>query len=125
MSKNAYSESLEKKIGREQRGYISLKNHFCLTSPWNGVSYTYFQPIRGVFWKRCYVFVREIVENHLLQSSLKADLEARAFNMLNVHSVTDDLLGFYRTNEEHFFKRTTVYFLLISLEQIRVKFNLY
>ena len=75
--------------------------------------------------KRCYVLVRKIVENDLLQSSIKADLEARAFNMLNVHSLTDDLLGFYRINKEHFFKRTTVYAFLIFLEQIRVKFNLY
>ena len=41
--------------------------------------------------------------------------------MLNVHSVTDDLLGFYRTNTEHFFRRTTVCFLVIFLEKIRVK----
>ena len=67
------------------------------------------------------IFVRKIAENHLLQSSLKVDLEATAFNLLNVHSVTDDLLGFYRTNTEHFFRRTTVYFLVIFLEKIRVK----
>ena len=58
----------------------------------------------------------------MLQSSFKADLEARAFNMLNLHSVTDDFVGFYRTNKEYFFKRTMVYF---SLEQIRVQFKLY
>ena len=86
---------------------------------------TYFQPSGGVVWKKRYVFVRKIVENHLLQRSLKADLESRAFKKLNVHSTTDELPGFYPTNKKHFFKRTTVFFLLISLEQIRVIFNLH
>ena len=42
--------------------------------------------------------------------------------MLNVHFVADYLLGFYRTNKEHFYKRTMVYFFVISL---RVKLNLH